>query len=174
MADEIKKEDAVDDSKKNQVALSEEQIDAILKENEELSARNEELNENLNQIAAERENYKKVALSKKGKLPDEDESGEDLEEKVSKIVRETLSGTKEAQLLKEKDQIVKRLNERNKELTVALKNRAQVTTRTGGGSQEETKSDGVNFWEEKQLEYFKKRGLDPNKVKENYLKIQNK
>jgi outer membrane protein TolC len=123
---------------------------------------------NLDKVAAERENYKKGMLAAKGKS-DDDESEED---KIARIVEEKLQGSTEAQLLKQKDEIAKRALQENKELKVALKNRTQIgaSAGQGGGQGGDVKTD---FWTPEQLAYFKKRGIDPEKAKENYLKLKN-
>lgn len=125
---------------------------------------------NLDKVAAERENYKKGMLKAKGKSDDDDESDD---EKIERIVNEKLQGSTEARLLQEKDDIAKRALQENKELKVALKNRAQIgssATQGGGQSTTDVKTD---FWTSEQLAFFKKRGVDPEKAKENYLKLKN-
>lgn len=129
-------------------------------------AKFKEKDEQLAIVAAERENYKKVALSKKGK-DDEDE-----DERIARIVAEKLQESNELRLLWEKDDIAKRAIQENKELKVALKNRSQVgasASQGGGQGSAEVKTD---FWTPEQLAYFKKKGIDPEKAKANYLKIK--
>lgn len=163
MPDEEKKVEAVE----TKVEVS---VDELLKRNEALEKENDEIRENLNQVAAERENYKKVALSKKGKSGDDTEESED--ERIARIVQEKLLDTREANLLKKKADIADRVVQENKELKVALKNRAQIgaSAGQGGGQGGDVKTD---FWTPDQLAYFKKRGIDPEKAKENYLKLKN-
>ena len=125
---------------------------------------------NLDKVAAERENYKKGMLAAKGKSGDDTDETE--EERIARIVEEKLQGSTEAQLLKQKDDIAKRALQENKELKVALKNRTQIgaSAGQGGGQGGDVKTD---FWTPDQLAYFKKRGIDPEKAKENYLKLKN-
>lgn len=123
----------------------------------------------LDKVAAERENYKRVALSKKGKS-DDDESED---EKISRIVAQQLQESTEARLLREKDEIAKKAIQENKELKVALKNRAQVGASAASGGGQSSTDVKTEFWTAEQLAYFKKRGVDPEKAKENYLKLKN-
>lgn len=131
-------------------------------------ARYNEKDEQLAKVAAERENYKKVALSKKGK--DADDETED--ERIERIVNEKLQGTNEAKLLKEKDEVARAAINKVKELTVALKNRSQIGSSAGQGGGQNNNDVKTEFWTQDQLSYFKKRGIDPEKAKENYLKIK--
>lgn len=144
-------------------------VEAVAKVEEiDWEAKYNETQANLDKVAAERENYKKVALSKKGKDDDETE-----EEKIARIVEHKLQTSTEAKLLQEKDELARAAMKKVKELTVALQSRSQVgaSAASGGGqSSTEVKTD---FWTAEQLAYFKKRGIDPEKAKENYLKLKN-
>lgn len=126
---------------------------------------------NLEKVAAERENYKKVALSKKKGESNDDE---DEEERFRRIAREEALKTQEAQLNQQKDEIIKRALQENKELKVALKNRAQVGTGAAQGGGQSTTEVKTDFWTPEQVAYFQKRGIDPDKVKDNYLKLKDK
>lgn len=150
--------------------LTDEEIAKLLADNEELAKKNEEITANLHQVAAERENYKQGLLKAKGKVSTDEE---DLDEKIARTVEEKLASSKEAQLLKEKEETIQQLSEKNKELKVALQSRFQVSTLTSGGSQERDleKIESPKF-SEQQLAYFKKKGLDPNKVWENLQKVK--
>lgn len=83
-------------------------------------------------------------------------------------IRERLENAK---LIANKKAILKA----NQELQVALKNKSQplVNSTFGGGSSGNEKEISDNFWSKEQMNYFQKRGLDPNKVKENFLKHRN-
>lgn len=151
MPDEIKKEDVV-------------VVDEI-----DWEAKAKKLEEDIAKIAAERENYKKVALSKKGKS-DEDEENPD--EKMRRIAREELLATKEGQLIKEKDELLNSAAKKINELTVALKARGQVGASASTGGGQSTIEVKTEFWTPEQMAYFKRHNIDPEKVKDNYLKIK--
>lgn len=61
-----------------------------------------------------------------------------------------------------------------KEMKVAIQNRSQVTNASqgGGGTPEPTKDKGDGYFSPEQLAHFKRRGLDPKKVKANILKYK--
>lgn len=122
-------------------------------------------------VRDERENYKKGLLKAKGKLPDEDDNSlndeEDIDSKVKRLVQEQLLETREAQTLAEKDVLVLNLAKKNKELTLALKNRAQVSSNSGQGSnQEKVESKSDNILSNDQLSSLKARGWDDKKIEE--------
>lgn len=144
-------------------------VSEVKVEDVDWEAKYNETNETLAKVAAERENYKRVALSKKGKDDNETE-----DEKIARIVAQQLQESTEARLLREKDEIAKKALQENKELKVALKNRAQVGTSASTGGGQSTTDVKTDFWTAEQLAYFKKRNIDPEKAKENYLKLQNK
>jgi uncharacterized Zn finger protein len=147
-------------------------VEELLKSNEDLQKKYEETQANLDRVAAERENYKKVALAKKNKISDGDD-GETEDERIARIVAEQLQTSTEAKLLKEKEDIAQRALKENKELKVALQARSQIGTSSAqGGGQGTTMETKVDFWTSDQLAYFKKKGIDPEKAKENYLKIK--
>ena len=78
-------------------------------------------------IKEDKENYRKGMLKAKGKLPEEDNlEDESLDDKVSRLVKEQILNTKEAQVQAEKDALVTTLAKKNKELTLAL---GHATTR---------------------------------------------
>ena len=110
---------------------------------------------------AERDNYKKGLLMAKGKIEDDgtaDKLAEDATD-ITKIVAEQVK------------KVVEPFVKQNEELKVALANRSQIQSHSSGGSQEsssgETKQE---FWNAEQLATFKKLGIDPVKVYENWQK----
>lgn len=130
-------------------------------------------------IEAEKENYRKGLLKAKGYLPNEyPETGEvpaDIEEVVKKVLSETLLDEKsrsaneqERKLTEEALAEIKRL----KELNLSLSNRSQVGSMgsSSGGEKVEAKTSG--FWTKEQEAELRKKGLDPEKVKANFLKIK--
>ncbi len=121
-------------------------------------------------------NWKKVGLAKKRGEPvpeefqnlTEEEIDKRAEEKAERLVAEKQLQESEQ---KQRDIALKALKE-NRELKIALRNRSGIaTTPTGTGAPDLAKSKDT-FWTAEQLAYFKKKGLDPNKVKENYLKLK--
>jgi len=123
-------------------------------------------NADLAQIKQEKENYRKAYLKLGGNKPVEDDnSDESLDDKVSRLVKEQILNTKEAQAQAEKEALVTTLAKKNKELTLALKNRNQVTQVSALGSngdKNEVKTD--NFFSEAQIAELKKRGYSDKKI----------
>ena len=120
----------------------------------------------LAKVRGEKENYRKGMLKAKGKLPEDDNlEDESLDDKVSRLVKEQILNTKEAQVQAEKDALVTTLAKKNKELTLALKNRKQITDVSALGSngdKNEVKTD--NFFSEAQIAELKKRGYSDKKI----------
>ena len=130
-------------------------------------------------VAAEKENYKKGLLKAKGKLPEDDQSDtdslEDMETIIDRKVTEKLLSTKEAQLQAERDNALKAVLKRNKELELALKNRGQITSASGSGSNQdkpEVRTD--NYFSPEQISALKAKGFDDKKIetlKNNLAKV---
>ena len=132
------------------------------------------------QTRKEKDNYRKAYL-KKAKtdiLPDEDDTSsneEDIDAKIARKVQETLLATKEAQLQADKDKVISDMAKKLKETTLALKNRGQISTTSGQGSNEdrpEVKTDNylsadqitalkAKGWDDKKIEAFKKNVKNP-------------
>ncbi len=125
----------------------------------------------LAQVRQERENYKKGMLKAKGKLPEEyqtdTDTPEDMEAIIDRKVTEKLLSTKEAQLQAEKDQAMRAVLKRNRELEVALKNRGQVGSGTGIGSNQE-KPEGKldNYFSNEQIQALRAKGYDDKKIEQ--------
>lgn len=132
--------------------------------------------EDNDKLRKDRDNYKRIGLAKKrGEYVDEpveldeDEVERRAEEKAQEIVARKKAEENES---KQREIALKALKE-NRELKIALKNRSGVvTTPTGSGTGGDSGKPTNNFWTVEQLAYFKKRGLDPEKVKENYMKLK--
>jgi hypothetical protein len=125
----------------------------------------------LAKVREERENYRKGMLKAKGKLPDEyqtdDDTHETSEEMVRRVTREELLNTKEAQLQAEKDDALKAVLKRNKELEVALKNRGQIADTSASGSNEdkfEVKAD--SYFSKEQIAALRAKGWDDKKIEQ--------
>jgi hypothetical protein len=67
----------------------------------------------------------------------------------------------------------KKLRKTVSEMKVALDNRSQISNMPSGGSQPVATEVKNSFWSQEQLDEFKKRGVDPEKVRINYQKKLN-
>ena len=113
----------------------------------------------LAKVREEKENYRKGMLKAKGKLPPEedsdDQTSETSEEMVRRITREELLSTKEAQILANNDTTLKAVLKHNKELTLALKNRGQITQPSGEGSNQDKPEGKIdNYFSNEQIAAF--------------------
>ncbi len=126
------------------------------------------------QAERDRDNYKKGMLAAKGKKSAGDEEvtePEDIETIVSRKVSEALKLKEQEDTRKRQEEFVKKIIKENSELKIARANKSQV----GSGSASATPSEGSTvqtdkFFTQEQLDYFKSRKLDPEKVKANMLK----
>src|SRR5258708_3023789 len=120
-------------------------------------------------VREEKENYRKGLLKAKGKLLDEDEtdtqSSETTEQMMRRVAREELLSTKEAQLQAEKDDALKSVLKRNKELEIALKNRGQITSPSGQGSNQDKPEGKIdNYFSNEQISALRAKGYDDKKI----------
>lgn len=126
-------------------------------------------------LAKERDNYKHGLLVAKGKLPEEEtpviENQSDLEAMIATKVRDVLYSEKERTLQAEKDAILQQAIRENREMKVALANKQGMAT-TGSGTAADNSIATEQFFTAEQLSDLKKRGVDPNKVKETMLKLR--
>lgn len=124
--------------------------------------------------ASDRDNYKQGMLANKGKLPAaEVEDMSDLDALIEKKVQDTLLRTKEVQLQQSKEDLIKKVLAENKEMKLAMSNRGGISTVTPGSSVAKPDVE-IQQWTPEQLAYFEKRGLNPDKVKQNYSKFKAK
>lgn len=143
---------------------------------QDLAAVLAETNAELIKTREERENYKKGLLKAKGKLPDDgasvgDGTSETQEEMLRRIVREEQSRSKEALLEAKKDALTETLLKQNRELRLTIQGKASAGSGVVGGGQDKNDTKPTTeFFSATQLEEIKKKGLDPEKVKENLLK----
>lgn len=128
-------------------------------------------NDKIAKLDEEKENYRKGMLKAKGKIPDEDDNSsndtESLDAKIDRKVQERMLATKEAQALSEKENLVSKITKENKELKLALKNRGQITSTSGQGSNQdkpEAKTDKI--FSTDQLNALKAKGWDDKKIEE--------
>jgi len=135
----------------------------------------QEKEQELEKIAIERENYKQGMLRAKGKLSEDEMFAEEAaqEDKVRSLVREELLKTESARIAQEREEILKKVIRENKELKLANKTRFQKSgSPVSGGSNMDRPESTTEFWTEEQIATMKSRGIDPDKAKENYLKLQ--
>lgn len=122
----------------------------------------------LAKLREEKENYRKGLLKAKGKLPeDDDKSSNDEDDKFRRIVREEMLTSREAQIQSEKDALIIASAKKVKELTLALKNRQQITNTSAPGSNQEkgeVKTD--NFFSSEQINSLKAKGWSDKKIEE--------
>lgn len=123
-------------------------------------------------IREERENYRKGMLKAKGKLKqDPDDEDVDEESLIERKVREVLLAEKESLAEKKHNEFIKSLIEKNKEMALALQNKANMPNASAGSGQVD-KSVADPFFTPEQLADLKKKGLDPEKVKANMLRTK--
>ena len=133
----------------------------------------------LAKVREEKDNYRKGLLQAKGKLPVDAEldtqQPEELEALIDRKVTERMLSTKEVQLQAEKDQALKAVLKRNKELELALKNRGQITATSGQGSnQEKPEGKTDTYFSNEQIQALKAKGFDDKKIeilKQNMNKV---
>lgn len=120
-------------------------------------------------------NWKRVGLAKKrGEAVeveplDEEEVERRAEERAAQIVAQREADAKARQA----EEIARKALKENQELRVALKNKSGVVTTasTSSTGTVEVKQNPTG-WNEAQLADLKKRGIDPVKAWENYLKVK--
>lgn len=140
----------------------------------------EALQERLAKVEQERENYRKGMLAAKGKKVEDDDieiysdTPKIPEETIAEIVRKELAAkeldSEHKKLLKQKEDLLQKVLRENEELRLATiaKTKATAPISTGGSSvREETTA---SFWTPEQEAALKAKGLDPEKVRENYVK----
>lgn len=118
----------------------------------------------------ERENYRKGMLKAKGKIPDEDDNSsndEDLDAKIDRKVQERLLETSEARIQADKDALIQSMAKRNRELTIAIRNRGQISDGTGQGSnQDKAPGRTDNTLSNDQIASLKSKGWSDKKIEE--------
>lgn len=123
---------------------------------------------------ADRDNYKKGLLKAKGKLPEEEE--ESVSEIVAREVAKALASSKEVQIRTQQDALIQKVLKENKELRTTVGNKAGMSSAGIGSGGTGGNADTVSkdYWTPEQVAYFKKRGIDPEKVKANISKAPKK
>jgi len=133
----------------------------------------------LAKISQEKDNYRKGLLKAKGKIPEDYQSDADepetTEALIDRKVREAILSTKEAQLQVEKDQTISALIKRNREVETALKNRGQISSSAGEGSnQDKPEGKKDNYFSNDQISALRAKGYDDAKIetlKKNMTKV---
>jgi hypothetical protein len=123
-------------------------------------------------LAEERDNYKKVALKRLGKLPADNEflgdDGTNLNTLIEDQVKTQLLDQEIARKQAEREAEIRRITKENSELRLALKNRPQTSSGGDSGTSAEVKD---NVFSEAQLLELRKRAeklkADPEKFIEN-------
>lgn len=121
-------------------------------------------------IEAEKENYRKGMLKAKGKIEDNPEPLEDEDERVRRIIREEQSRSDLARINAEQKKLIDDLTRKAKELSISVANRGTMPPAGGTSAAENVVTPKDDFWSPEQIAALKAKGLDPQKVKENYLK----
>ena len=127
---------------------------------EVLQAKDEEIQK----IAAERDNYKKGLLKAKGKIQDDEDETEDPTDLMRRIAREELLASQEGILRKEKDELIKKVLKENKELKLASRNREQLSKTENSTSVDTPKPEKTDTLSKDQIESLKKKGWDDKKI----------
>lgn len=131
----------------------------------------------LAKVQSDRDNYRKGLLKAKGKDGTDDSkdavtdgNSVDIEALIEEKISERLSQSEEARIRQEKDALLKEVLRKNSEMALALKNRGQVASTVGGSNLDKDHVATETFFSAAQIEDLKAKGLDPEKVKANYLK----
>lgn len=166
------KKDAVD--QKDQKAATDQEVKkeegsgASTEQKDDLAAQLAAKDLELKKLAEERDNYKTGLLKAKGKLPEDEPSGDDqqlsVDEKIQKAVHDALFSEKERKLMAEKDAILQQALKENKELKTALGNKQGMPTVPDGGSAD-TKVTTPQYFSDEQIRDLKARGWDDAKIK---------
>jgi hypothetical protein len=110
-------------------------------------------------LSTEKENYRRGLIAKKGKTPEGTDVELTLDEKIEAGVQEKMIEDKIAQTLQEKNDIINKALERNKELETTIKNRSQITTTEGGAGNEQKIVAKDNTLSDDKIKGLKARGF---------------
>ena len=135
--------------------LLESQIDPLAEKDAEIA-----------KLIEERDNYKAVALKRKGKLAEDDDffAKEGIDEFIEDKVKNILADKEIGKIQAEKDAQLKQIIKENSELKLALKNRPGSSIGEGSGSSLEVKDNVFTPDQLRALEIKAKRlGADPQK-----------
>lgn len=137
---------------------------AAAKEPSEFEKQLAEKDDKIKKLTEDRDNYRRGLIAKKGK----NDKGEDIEltvdEKIAAGIEEALLNSSIARESAEKDEIIKKALDRNKELETTIKNRSQITTTEHGGSNEQRLIPKDAVLSEDKIKELKARGWDDKKI----------
>lgn len=163
---EVKKEDQKASADQQEVKKEDTGASAVQKD--DLAAQLAAKDLELKKLAEERDNYKTGLLKAKGKIPDDEPSGDDqqlsVDEKIQKAVHDALFSEQERKLMAEKDAILQQALKENKELKTALGNKQGISTVPDGGSAD-NKTTTPQYFSDEQIRDLKARGWDDAKIK---------
>lgn len=123
-------------------------------------------------LAEERDNYKRIGLNKKKGIPEEPILDEDeVERRAEQRAQEMISDQRLREANQKKDDLILKALKENRELKIAIRNKSGIVgTPTGASSNSTQGAITETFFSADQLAVLKSKGIDPQKVKENYLK----
>lgn len=133
------------------------------------------LEDEKNKLIEETANWKLAALKAKGKVHEDPEDDEDLEQKMRRISQETLAGSRLAEIAREQDEILKKALKENKELKLAQLNKTTAPASVGSHTETTTVRDTLVTPEQEAA--LRARGWDDKKIeryKKNYLRYSGK
>ena len=129
-------------------------------------------------LARDRDNYRAGMLKyKKGQESEESEQDTSEEGRIKQMIREEMLNSEIGKEQAEKDAIIMTIAKENKELKIAMANKAQMSTLPGGSSQPQDEIKGNELTEE-QKAYFDNLSkaigvkVDPKKFLENWNRIK--
>ena len=141
--------------------------------NDEAAVALQTATEKITKLTKERDDFFKGMKKWKGIAKSneeiEDNSDVDISQLVEEKVKEQLLGLKIKEAVDERNSIIERITKENAELKVALKNKP-IQIQPGSNSNLDKPEIKTDFWTKEQLDYFKSKGIDPNKVAENLKK----
>lgn len=138
---------------------------------DDLESRLKSINEELDKVKRDRDNYRTAALYAKGKREADDLDLTDpvqLESYINKTVEDRLLASKEAQAEQKRASAIDELIRKNKEMALALQNKSSISMGAGGGSGTQEKMPATSpdtYWSEEQVRELKSRGMNDAQIK---------
>ena len=171
MVDEIVVEDTTEtpqeELKKTSEGSEQTDYEKLIAEQNAKIAKLEENNSNLTRGINK---WKKAAKGDESYEP-EPLDNEKLEDLIDQKVAQKLAESQLSQAVAERDSLITKMARDLQEAKIALKNRP-TDSPTAGGTNEDKPEVQTNFFTKEQLAELKARGVDPQKVIENYRKIK--
>lgn len=147
------------------IATEETEVKVSTGTNEDLEAKYNALQEELVKTQEREANYKKAYLKEKGKHADPDDDSEPTMD-VRSIVREELSNSRLADILREKEEITKKALKENSEMKRALSNKQGIQTQAATGSHVESRPVTDTLVTPEQAAHFKSRGWSDKDIEQ--------